>query len=136
MLLTGCAAPLGNACSAVGWLNTVEVQLEGSASALDLVAWVEFCDADSCSRSDQQNGIAPTPTGEALSEYRASPSGPTGWSVEVGMSQPPDATVTAYAADASVLATTTAVLEWRRVGGSERCGGPGAADAVHLQLGD
>lgn len=132
-VLTGCTAPLGNACSAIGWLNMVDVTLTGSTQHLEQVAWVEFCDADACSSSTQQPATTRATT-EPLPLYTASSTGLASWAVNVGMAQPQSAIVTAYGTDSSVLGTVSTALRWNRVGGSEQCGGPGQANPITLHL--
>ncbi|TIH30825.1 hypothetical protein [Subtercola vilae] len=135
LALSACASPFGQACTAIGWINSLDVRLDGTADAVAGVAWVELCDDSGCSKTAEQVRAMQTATpGAALPLYQASASGAASWNVSVGMSRPAQVTVTAYAADATVLGATAATPEWARVGGSEQCGGPGAAAPIMVQV--
>ncbi|MBM7387276.1 hypothetical protein JOE37_000270 [Clavibacter michiganensis] len=133
-LATGCASS-GVACPAIAWANQAEVRLTGSAQAVERVAWVELCDDSACSRSaeDPRDPDADDRLPMDLT-YEAVRSSPDVWTMQLVMSAPDAVVLTAYAADASVLATAEADLEWTRVGGSAQCGGPGEADPVDLPI--
>lgn len=134
--LAGCSSPFERACPAVGWINTVEVRLDGTPSAIDRVAWVELCDDAGCSTSDAPQAApaaSPAPDPEPP-YYHASPVGPARWSVNVMMATPENVTVSAYAIDSSVLGEASVPLAWTRIGGSEECGGPGTAGPVELLI--
>lgn len=122
MLLAGCSA-LQLACPAVGWINVVTVQIEGSAEAVGLVERVEFCDDRQCSQS-----AAALPDTSSVLPYIAEKIEQGRWRISTDMSAPETATIRALAADGAELAATTETLDWERVGGSEQCGGPGVAD--------
>ncbi|MDQ0734527.1 hypothetical protein [Arthrobacter agilis] len=49
VMLTGCEPFAGQACPAIGWVNAVEIRLDGSADDVERVAWVELCDDLGCS---------------------------------------------------------------------------------------
>lgn len=133
-LATGCASS-GVACPAIAWANQAEVRLTGSARAVERVAWVELCDDSACSRSaeDPRDPDADDRLPMDLT-YEAVRSSLDVWTMQLVMSAPDAVTLTAYAADASVLAVADADLEWTRVGGSAQCGGPGVADPVDLPI--
>lgn len=56
------------------------------------------------------------------------------WRIDVGMSAPTSLTVRALADSGEELAEWTLAPSWRRVGGSERCGGPEVAEEQRLEL--
>ncbi|WP_043668304.1 hypothetical protein [Clavibacter michiganensis] len=131
---SGCAGGVV-ACPAIAWANEAEVRLTGSPQAVERVAWVELCDDSECSRS-AEDPRDPGADGRLPTElpYEAVRSGPDTWTVRLVMSSPDDVTLTAYAADATVLATADADLAWIRVGGSPECGGPSVAGPVDLAI--
>ncbi|MBP2456507.1 hypothetical protein ABID70_002030 [Clavibacter michiganensis] len=133
-LATGCASS-GNACPAIAWANQAEIRLTGSAQAVERVAWVELCDDSACSRS-AEDPRDPDADGRLPMDltYEAVRSSPDVWTMQLVMSAPDAVALTAYAADASVLATADVDLEWTRVGGDAQCGGPGEADPVDLPI--
>jgi hypothetical protein len=164
VMLTGCEPFAGQACPAIGWVNTVEIRLDGSAADVGRVAWVELCDDLGCStpatppapRNDSPPPSLPAssalrtptlatpaalPTAAPASShdpgapyYWAEPDGDGGWRVQVGMSTPDTVTIRAFAVDSAVLAVATVDLAWERVGGSAACGGPMATEPLGLAI--
>lgn len=122
--LTGCS--LSTACPAIGWINSVTVTLDGDVQNVDVV---ELCADRMCSRPQGSQQA----TEDAI-PFIASAKSDTDWEVQIGMQAPKAVSVRALSADGRVLAETEANLDWRRVGGSERCGGPQEADPVTLQV--
>lgn len=115
--LTGCA-PLPVDCPAIGWMNSLTVELEGDTST---VATVQLC---------TEQGCAPAPD--------IDPSGPWGlvaltdrdgdsWTFSTGMLGPDELSVKALTADGVVISEQVVAPAWRRTGGSEQCGGPATA---------
>lgn len=133
-MASGCAGG-GIACPAIAWANEAEVRLTGSPQAVERVAWVELCDDSTCSRS-AEDPRDPGADGRLPMEltYEAVRSGPDMWTVRLVMAAPDRVTLTAYAADATVLATADAALSWTRVGGTPECGGMSVADPVELPI--
>lgn len=139
----GCSGSVPNACPALAWFNTLTVALDGSAERVSLV---EFCAEDVCSvRSDGpvrvpvtsvSPGSVPPPatTPPPFNPFAASRVDDRTWKLSLLMRSPKTVTVTAYAADGSVLARRNVDLGWTRVGGSEACGGPGTAGPVRLSV--
>lgn len=115
MCLTGCA-PF--ACSAIGWSNTLTVQLEGDTTAVDQV---QLCTDDGCAPAEDADLSGPL--GFVSVEAQDGDS----WTFSVGMDRLERFTVRALAADGTVLSDTEVAPEWVRVGGSAQCGGPGEA---------
>ncbi len=111
--LSGCITPF--ACTAVGWIDTLTVQLDGDPAA---VAQVQLCTDDGCAPSAPMDLTGPL--------GMISMTGHDGdtWTFSTGMSDLSLVTVRALAADGSVISDTEVEPEWVRVGGSERCGGP------------
>lgn len=115
MGLTGCV-PF--ACSAIGWSNTLAVQLDGDTSAVDQV---QLCTDAGCAPAEDVDMTGPL--GFVSVEDQAGDS----WTFSVGMMRLERFTVRTLAGDGTVLSDTEVTPEWVRVGGSEQCGGPGEA---------
>lgn len=140
--LTGC---MTDACPAIGWSNSLTVELAGDASRVDVV---EVCSEDVCSDQMQRaldEGVmteVPPSTGavseerepKELSLYSASRVDDDTWTIGFMMQAPTAVSVRALTGEGTVLAEEDFTLEWKRVGGSERCGGPGEAGPVVLEL--
>lgn len=115
MGLTGCV-PF--ACPAIGWSNTLTVQLDGDASAVDQV---QLCTDAGCASDEDVDMTGPL--GFVSVEAQDGDS----WTFSVGMTRLERFTVRTLAGDGTVLSDTEVTPEWVRVGGSEQCGGPGEA---------
>ncbi len=115
MGLTGCGSV---ACPAIGWSNTLVVQLAGDSSAVDQV---QLCTDEGCAPADT------TDSSGTLDWIMVEDNDGDSWTFSLGMSRLEQVTVRALAADGRVLSETEATPEWTRVGGSEQCGGPGEA---------
>ena len=154
----GCVA--GNACPAIGWSNLLTVEVDGDWSAVDQV---QVCAGEVCSVPDQIQSIGtdgfltipttlPT-TPPAPPEQRVPATAPTAsdlpdpgmsplatraddrtWRITYWAGTPEDVQVRALSAAGEVLAEQHFDLEWRRVGGSERCGGPHEAGPLLLSV--
>lgn len=147
-VLAGCSGPIMNACPAIGWANTLTVTLEG---VTDDVSLVQLCIDDECSTpapsqpySDepaQSETLGPkdlktyTPDPRAVElPYFASKINDQSWEIALSMSSPENVTLRAFSASGIVLADEDVKLNWVRVGGSERCGGPEEATPVTLVI--
>lgn len=146
LAVTGCS-PFG-ACPAIGWSNVVEVHLNGNVSE---VASVELCVDGVCSTStpydsapfeprqmttlgpEQLPSISPAPAA-TYSPYFSTRVDERTWKFQVQISTPGSVTLRALSTAGTVLAEKDVVLEWRRVGGTEQCGGPGVAGPVSLDI--
>ena len=76
----------------------------------------------------------PLPVRPAYSPFTAARVDDRTWQVSLMMRSPKAVTITAYAADGSVLAQREVEPGWTRVGGSEACGGPETAGPVRLVI--
>ena len=113
LALAACDGGVGLVCPAVGWFDTLTVQLaedwpdgEGRSVRLDCGG---PCDP-------------PVLSGDP-SRLTAAWEGSTA-RFSVGMSVPDSVEVTVLGPDGAVLAEVDAAPDWVRVGGSEECGGP------------
>ena len=151
--VTGCVT--FGACPAIGWINTVNVDLIGNT---DDVAAVEVCADGTCVASDAlpQRAEEPlrmatlnpqdlplgSPEPEAASPEAVVPLqlfsitrvNEQTWRVSLNMAAPETLTLRALSSAGAVLVEQDAALNWRRIGGSERCGGPSEAASVVLKI--
>ncbi|MFV0374854.1 hypothetical protein [Microbacterium sp.] len=111
--LTGCV-PF--ACPAIGWSNTVVVQLDGDTSAVDQV---QLCTDDGCAPAEDVDMTG------LLGFVSVEDQDGDSWTFSVGMNRLEQFTVRTLAGDGTVLSDTEVTAEWVRVGGSEQCGEPG-----------
>ncbi|QHK21593.1 hypothetical protein GU243_19960 [Pseudarthrobacter psychrotolerans] len=142
--VAGCST----ACPAIGWVNSVTVELAGDLSRVDSV---QLCADGACSELRPEPGTAAprivvtTPldasapfTPEAqptMAPFYASRVDADTWRFTVvNMSSPDHVTAKALSATGEVLAVKEADLDWNRVGGSAQCGGPGEASPVELTV--
>lgn len=147
-VLSGCSGPIMNACPAIGWANMLTVTLEGGT---DDVSLVQLCIDDECSTpapsqpySDEpapSETLGPedfktyTPDPRAVElPYFASKINNRSWEIALSMSSPEYVTLRAFSANGTVLADEDVTLNWIRVGGNERCGGPEEAGPVTLVI--
>jgi len=104
-VLTGCGEE--RVCSAVGWSNTLVVELDP--------AWPEL-DGAAVRVAGGYPGPAPL-TGRSAE-------------VQLDMTLPDSVEVTVLDAQGTVLTEAETEPEWRRVGGTAECGGPAEATVV------
>lgn len=102
-VFTGCAQE--RVCPPIGWSNTVVVRLGP-----------EWTDLEGASVRVAERPAVPLSDGSA--------------DVWLDMSSPGTVEVTVLDAQGEVLAEREADLDWRRVGGTEECGGPAEATVV------
>jgi hypothetical protein len=114
--LTGCTPSY--ACPAIGWINVVEIHIMGSA---DAVASMEVCDETKCTTTDPET--AP----EGTLPWTIAQKNTDTWQAWLNMDAPDNVAVRATDATGATLADEPMKLSWKRVGGSEQCGGPGRA---------
>lgn len=139
-LLGGCVFP--TACTAIGWSNNLVVSVD---AALDPVSEVRICiDADCISSAGRATPDPPVelltssiPTARSANDPPPSSTDLSGgtfasrdgknWIFVFIMRSPDALTVQVVGADGVVLRSLDASLDWVRVGGDERCGGPSEA---------
>jgi len=109
--LTGCV-PF--ACPAIGWINTLTVELNGDT---DTVAQVQLCTDAGCAPADDVDMTGP------LGLISVADHDGDTWTFSVD-GLPDTFTVRTLAADGAVITDTEVTPEWVRVGGSPQCGGP------------
>lgn len=141
---TGCSIEVG--CPAIGWSNSVNIHLNGNAGE---VAGFEVCADSDCVTwpalqegpdeplklltLDQLSSYSPAPA-SVPAPFSISRVDEWNWQISLAMTTPDKLTVHALSATGQVLAEKVSTLEWLRVGGSERCGGPGEAGPVNLDI--
>ncbi len=136
------------ACPAIGWVNSVTVELAGDVSSVDTV---QLCDGDSCSQLAPQaapsatRSISPTLSVDPSAPFTPEPQRTSApfyatridagtWRFSVMMGSPDRVSAKALSASGEVVAETEADLDWKRVGGSAQCGGPSEASPVKLTI--
>jgi len=148
--LSGCSGSFPVACPAVGWTDTVEVHVPGSADPASGVTGVGFCQERGCTPGlpdraapvlpDEPGdatpagpgevvpgavGPAPTPTLEPSTAHDGDV-----WSVSTPSGAADRGRVALFGADDRVLVQRDVDLTWVRTGGSEQCGGPSTASVT------
>lgn len=122
-------------CPAIGWSNEVIIAVNGN---VDGVALLELCVDGSCVRSEPimpQAAPAVSPHAQELPSFNPfSRINERSWSASTAMSTPQTVTVRALSAAGQVLAEENAPVQWRRVGGTQECGGPSEAGPVTLNV--
>lgn len=129
-------------------MNTVRIELNGNAGS---VAGIELCADGVCAASAPVQQVpdeplrlatvipkdsatsAPAPTDIPLL-FSISRIDERTWQISLDMATPERLTLRAVSATGEVLAERDVALEWRRVGGSEQCGGPSDAGPVSLDI--
>ncbi|MGW9631034.1 hypothetical protein ACWGST_10050 [Agromyces sp. NPDC055520] len=123
----GCVAgvpPL--ACAAIGYPSTIEIVVEGAASADVVRIAVSTPASGSGSASGSASSVEPIASADKVDDGR--------WQADLLSAAPSEVTLEAFGAGDAPLGTTTATLEWRRVGGTEECGGPQEAGPVVIEV--
>ena len=133
------------ACPAIGYGSSVVVTLEGAVDEVDLV---EFCASRVCSTTLQLRTDPPLEVIESFPPESPEPA-PTpqppvyaavqvddrSWEFQIlGGPAPERAIIRAISDGDMVLAERQVALEWVRVGGTERCGGPQQAGPFTLDV--
>jgi hypothetical protein len=144
-MLGGCSLAPQFACTAIGWVNTVTVELDGS---VDGVHTVKLCVEGTCSvMADQPQALdEPLEVITAIPRETAAPSTQPAtppyatkvddhtWTFNLMMGAPKEVTVRALSADGAIIAEREVALTWKRVGGSEQCGGPAQTPPIILSI--
>ncbi len=146
VIVSGCS--VSDLCPTIGWSNTVTVKLEGTTSNVSVV---ELCADGECSgpapsqlSPDESVGIeildplqletfTPVPSAIHLSFF-ASKVDEHSWEISTIMATPENVTIRALSPSKEVLAERDVTLNWVRVGGTERCGGPAEVDPITLTI--
>lgn len=141
-------ASCSTACPAIGWVNSITVELAGDVSRVDTV---QLCADGACSELRPESGTAaprivvttpldasapPTPEAQpTMAPFYAERVDADTWRFTVvNMSSPDRVTAKALSATGAVLAVKEADLDWKWVGGSAQCGGPAEASPVLLTV--
>lgn len=117
------------ACPTTGYFSTFEIVLEGSDAAE--AERVALCTELGCSVPVSET----TPAPAAGPLYTLTELGGERWRIDFIAGAPEEATIAVFAEDGTELGRSTTRLEWRRVGGSEECGGPREAGPVVVDVG-
>jgi hypothetical protein len=120
LAVSACAAGAGTVCPAIGWSNTLTVGLADDWPPVDGGSLVIECSS--------RCGLMPTSTDEP--DELSVPLTGKSTVVQLDMTSPDAVVITVLGADGTELAQLGTDLDWRRVGGTEECGGPGAARVV------
>lgn len=149
--LAGCSSFegfVGDACPAIAWFNTVDVELTGHG---EKVTELEVCIDGVCSvLGPGSSNVAPVEQAESpsLENFDTPSAAPTPmipmyfvskvdddtWKISFDLGSPDQVMVRALSVTGEVLAERDVALEWTRVGGSERCGGPAEAPPITLDI--
>lgn len=153
LVTTGCAGLGPTACTAIGWSNTVAVEIPGSADPASGVVGVTVCQGADCTPGEPSPPVQPTAPGDAtpgappvgapstdalgpmddtarsLVFPTATPDGDV-WSVPTTTGTDDLGRVAVLGADDRVLVERDVRFTWVRHGGSEQCGGPSTAQVV------
>jgi hypothetical protein len=120
LALSACGAAGGTVCPAIGWSNSLTVGLAAGWATVDggtlLVECSTPCGMPAL-RTDEPGDVSIRLTGSSTV-------------VQLDMAAPDSVALTVLGPDGTGLATHQADLDWRRVGGTEECGGPHAASVV------
>ncbi|MCP2031842.1 hypothetical protein L1277_001940 [Okibacterium sp. HSC-33S16] len=172
ILVTGCGfGGFGTVCTAIGYINTVKIELVGDVSD---VGSVRLCDGDDvCSATDDELAVlsedeplvsvqpddvselpgspaspsrspvpslppstsgSPSTSPELMTPYIVRHAGGADWVVEMPFGSPDEVTISVLRLDGSSVGEVVTDLEWKRVGGTEQCGGPMEAGPVTVFL--
>ncbi|MGB4135100.1 MAG: hypothetical protein WA971_00945 [Microbacterium sp.] len=118
-IATACAPTVDGVCPAIGYLQSLAIQVTGDGAGG--VAEVLVCDADGCDGGGQQTAASRT----ASASDR--------WSATLSYYAEP-LTVRMHGADGTVLGEESIAPRWVRTGGTATCGGPSEA-SVAIVLG-
>ncbi|TQN43198.1 hypothetical protein FHU33_2633 [Blastococcus colisei] len=121
LALAACTGGMQTVCPAIGWGSALIVEFAEDWPEVPGGVTIE------CRPTCMQDVMAEASPAEP--EQATGPLAGSSVTVSYVMSTP-DPVVTVLAADGTELARADADLDWRRVGGSEECGGPMEASVV------
>jgi hypothetical protein len=116
LAFSACSAGATTVCPAIGWSNTLTVGLADAWPDVPGGSLSVECPSR-CGAAGDQDRLSVPLTGRSTV-------------VQLDMTSPDSAVLTVLDADGRELAELDADLDWRRVGGSEDCGGPSVASVV------
>ena len=117
---SACAAGATTICAAIGWSNSLTVGLAAGWPPVEGGSLIVECSS--------RCGLAPGPTDEP--DEVSVPLSGRSTVVQLDMTTPDSVVVTVLGPDGATLADLETDLDWRRVGGTEECGGPMTASVV------
>jgi hypothetical protein len=120
LAFSACAAGASTVCPAIGWSNTLTVGLADDWPPVDGGSLFVECSS--------RCGLKLSPTDEP--DELSVPLTGRSTVVQLDMTAPDAVVLTVLGADGAELAQLGTDLDWRRVGGTEECGGPSAASVV------
>jgi hypothetical protein len=120
LAFSACAAGATTVCPAIGWSNLLTVELAAGRPAVEGGSLIVECSS--------RCGLTPGPTDEP--DEVSLPLSGRSTVVQLDMTTPDSVVVTVLGPDGATLADLETDLDWRRVGGTEECGGPMAASVV------
>jgi hypothetical protein len=123
LAFSSCAGGAGTVCPAIGWVNTVTVGLADDWPPVEGGSLLVECPSPCAIQPHARDTTAET-------DQVSMPLTGRSVVVDVGMTSPDSVVLTVLGPDGAELSVTEADLDWRRVGGSEECGGPHAVSVV------
>lgn len=123
LLLAGCGQLDPGACSTVGYRHTLTVHIEDDSQAVEKVL---VCGGGRCADDLASTTDLNTVNAEHSSQEAAA------WTATLSYAEEP-LLIQLIGSDGSVLKEALVEPDWRLTGGSERCGGPAAAEVTLSQ---
>ena len=115
--MTGCT-PGTVDCPAIGWINTLTVEVTGQ---VPLVRSIQLCTKEGCAPGVDLDPSSPLNLIQLIGQEGQR------WSFATDMLPLEELTVRTLDVDGAVSSETVVTPEWKRIGGSEACGGPSTA---------
>jgi hypothetical protein len=120
LAFSACAGGASTVCPAIGWSNTLTVGLADDWPPVDGGTLLVDCSSPcglQLHPEDEPDQVTVPLTGRSTV-------------VQLDMTTPDSVGITVLGSDGTELADLDTGLDWRRVGGTEECGGPHAASTV------
>lgn len=118
MLAASATACAPQACPAIGWINTIEVD----ASAFGDAVFVQLCVDAGCSSAPGEEPTTSSDLGVPVHTGDGE--------FVVGMTTPDEATIRLYASDGTLLQESAHAIDWTEP--TDVCGGPSTAAPITL----